>query len=86
MSLEKKILEEVKRYNNINRYIFEQDATADPIDDFTGADTGVNLPAPDVDTPPADTGAEEISEPIDPAAPVTIITLLDNSCKIFYHS
>jgi hypothetical protein len=65
MSLEKKILEEVKRYNNINRYIFEQDATADPIDDFTGADTGVNLPAPDVDTPPADTGAEEISEPID---------------------
>lgn len=65
MSLEKKILEEVKRYNKINNYILEQDATSDPLADFTGADTDVNLPAPDVDTPPADTGDEEISEPID---------------------
>jgi len=58
MAIDKKILEELNRYNSINKYITEQDA-ADPAslapepDDELGTDLG------------ADAGAEEIAEPVD---------------------
>ncbi len=66
MSLEKKIIEEVQRYNKINRYIIEQETT-DPLADFTGAETDSAVTPPTTDTPPPPTGAEEIAEPIDTA-------------------
>ena len=55
MSIDRKIIKEITRYNKINNYIFEQE-------------TGEELPPlPDEggDLPPADTGAEEIPEPVD---------------------
>src|SRR6056300_240429 len=63
MAIDKKILEELNRYNSINKYITEQDA-ADPAVD-AGADLGgdatLDLGA---DAGP-DAGAEEIAEPVD---------------------
>jgi len=54
MSVDNKILEELKRYNSINKYITEQDAE-DP-----------ETLAPDADAElDAETGAEEIAEPVD---------------------
>jgi len=59
MSIDRKIIEEITRYNKINNYIFEQEV-------------GDEIPPLPDETPPAeddmelsDTGAEEIPEPID---------------------
>lgn len=61
MSVEKKILEEIIRYRQINKYIVEQELGAEP-----AADAGAETPPVDtsgVDTAGADTTAE--AEPID---------------------
>lgn len=60
MGVEKKILEELNRYNQINSYITEQ---ADPLADLAGgADE-----TPTTDDLP-DAGAEEVAEPVDVAS------------------
>jgi hypothetical protein len=67
--IDKTILEEIKRYNNINHYIFEQEATIPELGAEEGAippapDAGAVPPAPDAGmTPPAPT-----AEPIDIAS------------------
>lgn len=55
MSVEKKILQEIERYNRINKYITEQEATDEPLG---GADLGV--------TPDAETPAEPVDIENDP--------------------
>ncbi len=82
MSLEKKIIEEVQRYNKINRYIVEQETTTDPLADFTGAGTDETLPPPTTDTPPP-TGPEEIAEPIDTATDPDVEKLRHDTKKRF---
>jgi uncharacterized protein YdcH (DUF465 family) len=57
MSIDNKILEELKRYNSINKYITEQDA-ADPETLAPDADA-------ELDMEMGDEGAEEIAEPVD---------------------
>ena len=76
MSLERKILEELKRFNQINSYILREqpevpapDAEAPPAPDAgvppPATDASVP-PAPDAGAPPApDAGGETIPEPID---------------------
>ena len=54
MSIDKRILEELGRYNSINKYITEQDA-ADPDTLAPEADAELDM----------ETGAEEIAEPVD---------------------
>lgn len=49
MKVDQKILEEIKRYNSINKYIMEQDAELPPAPE--GDDIAI-------DTPPADAGLE----------------------------
>jgi len=81
MSLEKKIIEEVQRYNKINKYIVEQETTTDPLADFTGAGTDETLPPPTTDTPPP-TGPEEIAEPIDTATDPDVEKLDDEGKSV----
>ena len=57
MSIDKKILEELTRYNSINKYITEQDA-ADPETLAPDADAELDLET-------GEEGAEEIAEPVD---------------------
>ena len=65
MSLDRKIISEIQRYKNINKYITEQalDAAAPPAD--PAADLGAIVPPP-----PADPAAAAAAPP-PPAAPVT---------------
>ena len=64
MSLDRKIISEIERYRNINKYIMEQDAPPPPAPaDDLGADLGAVAPPP-----PADPAA---AAPPPPAAPVT---------------
>jgi hypothetical protein len=49
MKIDQKILEEIKRYNSINKYIMEQEAELPPAPE--GGDMGI-------DAPPADAGLE----------------------------
>ena len=56
MSVDNKILEELKRHNSINNYLVEQEEPIDP-----AADAGDDLEL-DLDV---DAGAEEIAEPLD---------------------
>lgn len=56
MSVDNKILEELKRHNSINNYLVEQEEPIDP-----AADAGDDLEL-DLDV---DAGAEEIAEPVD---------------------
>jgi hypothetical protein len=53
MNLDKKILKEINRYHNINRYIREQAEGDLPPDPALGAVPGADLPAPDATLPPA---------------------------------
>ena len=65
MSVEKKILEEIKRYNRINNYILEQEEGGElpPLPGEGGdAEIGGDTPTTDLG---ADTGAEEVPEPVD---------------------
>ena len=65
MSIDKKILEELNRYNSINKYIVEQDELA-----------GGLPPAPEGDVPPAPedaaAGAPPAPPAIEPTAPVDV--------------
>ena len=65
MSLDRKIISEIERYRNINKYIMEQDAPPPPAptDDLT-ADLGAVAP------PPADPAAAAAAPP-PPAGPAT---------------
>ena len=64
MSLDRKIISEIERYRNINKYIMEQDAPPPPAPaDDLGADLGAVAPPP-----PADPAA---AAPPPPAAPAT---------------
>ena len=68
MSLDKKIISEIQRYKNINKYIMEQDAPLPPED--ATADLGAMAPPPpapgDV-APPAAPAAPTTPQPIDVA-------------------
>ena len=59
MSIDRKIIEELARYNKINNYIFEQEVGDEipPLPD--------EVPPAEGDTELPDTGAEEIPEPVD---------------------
>jgi DNA repair exonuclease SbcCD ATPase subunit len=65
MAIDRKILEELNRYNSINKYIFEQDELA-----------GGLPPAPEGDVPPspedAAAGAPPAPPAIEPTAPVDV--------------
>jgi len=74
MKLDKKILEELKRFNDINRYVLNEQEPALPEPPALPADDAI--PAPPADaaataTPPADVPAEpaatEVPEPVDVA-------------------
>jgi|TARA_R110000868_G_scaffold390558_1_gene660244 molecular chaperone GrpE (heat shock protein) len=71
MSLDKKIISEIQRYKNINKYITEQalDAAAPPAD--PAADLGAMAPPPPADpaaaAPPAAPTPEAAPQPIDVA-------------------
>jgi hypothetical protein len=62
MNLDKKILKEINRHHNINRYLREQAEAGLPPDPALGAVPGADLPAPDATLPPApaDAPAEKI--------------------------
>ena len=64
MSLDRKIISEIERYRNINKYIMEQDAPPPAPADDLGADLGAVAPPP-----PADPAAAAAPPP--PAAPAT---------------
>jgi hypothetical protein len=68
MSLDKKIINEIQRYRNINKYIMEQDAPPPP---DPGADLGAIAPPPAPDAgaavPPAAPAAPTTPQPIDVA-------------------
>lgn len=67
--IDKKILEEISRYKNINNYIFEQDATVPaPEGEVPPApDAGALPPAPDAGAPaPTDTAPQPIDVESDP--------------------
>jgi hypothetical protein len=79
MSIERKILEEIKRFNAINNYIIKEQGDVPPLPEDPAA-AGAP-PAPDAGAPPADAGAppapdagapapdaggaEEVAEPVD---------------------
>jgi hypothetical protein len=67
MSAEKRILEEIKRYRQINKYIVEQELGAETPDTGLDAAATPDLAAPDagLDTAAPDAGAE--ATPIDTA-------------------
>ena len=67
--IDKKILEEISRYKNINNYIFEQDATVPASEGEVppAPDAGALPPAPDEVTPtPTDTAPQPIDVASDP--------------------
>lgn len=55
MSVDNKILEELKRHNSINNYLVEQEEPVEPTDDLGGEDMDMDV----------EMGAEEIAEPVD---------------------
>jgi hypothetical protein len=80
MSIDKKILEELKRFNQINTYVLKEQAEdAPPPPDAAGglptdlppppADAAGDIPPPPADAaagaPPADAAATEVPEPVD---------------------
>jgi fructose-specific phosphotransferase system component IIB len=64
MSLEKKLLEEVKRYKNINNYIQEQDELP-PLPDEGGSEETTDDLTPTPQGSEDMSGAEEVPEPVD---------------------
>jgi len=66
MSAEKRILEEIIRYRQINKYINEQELGAEPTPDLGVEPAPAGEETPPVDTAATDTTAE--AEPIDVAA------------------
>ena len=72
MNIERKILEEIKRFNAINNYIINEQGDVPPLPEDPAAagappaDAGAP-PAPDAGAPPAPDagGAEEVAEPVD---------------------
>jgi len=64
MSIDKKIINEISRFNSINKYVIEQE-TGDELPTLPGE--GDELPPSEEggDLSTTDTGAEEISEPVD---------------------
>ena len=74
MSIDKKILEELKRFNQINTYILKEqgedlppppDAAGAPPADIPPPDAAGATPPPPAGDPPADTAATEVPEPVD---------------------
>ena len=70
MKLEQKLLSELRRFNEINNYILnEQDPAAPPVPEDPAAAPptpgGDEPPAPGGAEPPAPGGAEEVPEPVD---------------------
>jgi|LauGreDrversion4_2_1035121.scaffolds.fasta_scaffold37839_4 hypothetical protein len=73
MKIDEKIISELKRHNQINTYIVEQDAT-DPLAAPTGTE---ETPADDT---AADLSADEVPEPVDVAADPDV-DVVDNSAE-----
>lgn len=70
MDIDKKILEELKRYNKINRYIAEQD--------LPPGEEGGDLPPSDAALPATDAGSDTTAvTPPPPAEPVAVDTTTD---------
>lgn len=75
MSIEKQILEELKRFNQINTYILNEQPEAAPVEDLPPAEPAApaepavpadTAAAPaDTATAPADTATTEVPEPVD---------------------
>lgn len=77
MSIDKKILEELKRFNQINSYILKEQEDAPPPPPEGGlppeaaappaapTDAAATPPAGDAGAPPADAAATEVPEPVD---------------------
>lgn len=57
MSIDKKIIKEIQKYNNINKYISEQFDTEAP--------EGGEVTPTDTETPAGETGVDTIPEPVD---------------------
>lgn len=68
MKIDEKILNEIARYNSINRYITEQDAPPPPAEDPALAGGAPPPPGGDV-PPPAEGAAPDAAAPAPPAAP-----------------
>jgi hypothetical protein len=64
MSIDKKILEELNRYNSINKYIVEQDELA--------GDVPPALPGEDMPPAPEDAGAPPAPPVAEPTAPIDV--------------
>ena len=64
MSIDKKILEELNRYNSINKYIVEQDELAN--------DVPPALPGEDMPPAPEDAGAPPAPPVAEPTAPIDV--------------
>lgn len=62
MSIDKKIIEEIARYNKINNYILEQETGDTPPEGGGSLDLGLGDEGADLSS---DAGAEEIPEPVD---------------------
>lgn len=73
MSIEKQILEELKRFNQINTYILNEQPEAAPVEDLPAADPAA---APTDTTTPTDPAAAptDTATPTDSAAPATDAT------------
>jgi hypothetical protein len=61
MALDKKLINEIARYHNINKYIMEQDAEI-PEDPLAGLDA-LTPPAPEGEVPPAPAASEAVPPP-----------------------
>ena len=68
MSVEKKILEEIKRFNSINRYINEQELPPPPAEDPLADPAAAGAPPADPLADPAAAGAPPADPLADPAA------------------
>ena len=64
MSIDKKILEELNRYNSINKYIVEQDELA--------GDLPPALPGEDMPPAPEDAGVPPVPPVAEPTAPIDV--------------
>ena len=62
MSLDKKLIQEIARYHNINKYIMEQEAEV-PEDPTAGLEALTPPPAPGGEVPPAPAASEAVPPP-----------------------
>ena len=72
MSIDKKILNEISRYNQINKYIFEQDVPPPPGTEVPPPPGGDVTPPPSGELPPPPSGNAPDVAPAPPAEPTPV--------------